>query len=117
MTSSNTDSDSDKFAEHNTTEGLGDRAAEKAPAKERDAATKAASEDQAGTSRQDAQRQQAGAQAEHGQALALGGGSAPVEWEAGGGDGSPQRTLLLIALDGATPELALGAWRGDLRRA
>jgi predicted AlkP superfamily phosphohydrolase/phosphomutase len=32
-----------------------------------------------------------------------------------GGGGGPPRRLLLIGLDGATPELALGAWRTELR--
>lgn len=115
MPTPSSDSGTENFDERNATEGVGDKTAEKAPGKARDAATTSASGEQAGTSRQDAQRQQAGDQAELGQAFALGGGSAPVEWEAGGGDGSPQRSLLLIALDGATPELALGAWRSDLR--
>lgn len=115
MTSSNTDSDSEDFEEHNAAEGVGDKSAEKAPGKERDATTKTTSGEEAGSSRQDSQRQQANDHAEHGQALALGGGSAPVEWEVGGGDGGPQRSLLVLALDGATPELALGAWRDDLR--
>ena len=114
MTPSDTDSNSQNSGEAWRAEGTDEQPAEQTPAKERDAAIKTSSGEQAGTSRQDAQRQQAGDQAEHGQALALGGGSAPVEWELGGGDGGPQQRLLLIALDGAAPELALGAWREAL---
>ncbi len=38
-----------------------------------------------------------------------------IEQPGGGGGGGRPRRLLLIALDGATSDLALNAWRGDLR--
>ncbi len=63
------------------------------------------------------QRAAAGAQAasgaELGQAREVGASETTQEWYVGGG-GSGRR-LLLIAIDGATPELALGAWRSQLR--
>jgi predicted AlkP superfamily phosphohydrolase/phosphomutase len=43
------------------------------------------------------------------------GASGPAQASPAPGGGGPRRRLLLIGLEGATPELALGAWRTELR--
>lgn len=59
------------------------------------------------------QGRRAAEQAEHGQARAVGADADTTAWYVAGD--APRRRLLLLALDGATPELMLGAWRNDLR--
>src|SRR5262245_26832012 len=52
--------------------------------------------------------------AEAGQAREVGAGDI-LTARSGGDGGGRGRRLLLIGLDGAAPELAIGAWRTDLR--
>jgi predicted AlkP superfamily phosphohydrolase/phosphomutase len=53
--------------------------------------------------------------AEAGHAREVGAGETFVAWSGDDGGGPAGRQLLLIGLDGATPELAIGAWRTELR--
>ncbi|HEU5097952.1 MAG TPA: alkaline phosphatase family protein [Roseiflexaceae bacterium] len=82
-----------------------------------DAGKQAASKEHDAASKERAGREAAGraARQESGieQALEVGGSGFVVSPFVGGG--GRVRRLLLIGLDGATPELALGAWRTELR--
>lgn len=79
-----------------------------------DTSTTRAAEKDAATSegQRAASEQQGELGAEQGQAREVGGPRAESSLYLGGGS---RRRLLLIALDGAAPELALGAWHADLR--
>lgn len=83
-----------------------------------DTATAAETDTSADTDTQSGSKQReavdAGKNAERGQAREVGSSeSAPAWYDTGGSES--HRRLLLIGLDGAAPELALGAWRADLR--
>lgn len=78
--------------------------------------SKDAATDQQKRSEQDAAQRRRAAEgadaAEQGRAREVGSSTLADTWHGGGG---ADRRLLVIALDGATPELALGAWRTQLR--
>jgi predicted AlkP superfamily phosphohydrolase/phosphomutase len=86
--------------------------------KERGAAGKAADKERGAAGKSTAGREADGraARQESGveQAREVGASSFSMSSPIGGGGGRVRR-LLLIGLDGATPELALGAWRTELR--
>lgn len=117
MSSTSLNADSEKSISTSTSTGTGAddaNAVGAAPAK--DAKQGRAARERAAA--QQGKAGAAGAQAADGaelfRAREVGASETTVAWHATGGGGSGRR-LLLIALDGATPELALGAWRGQLR--
>lgn len=109
-----TDAEEERTSKTSTAQPT-DEQATHAPDKDRNATHGAKSDTKADAERPKAQGQQAAGNTEFGQAREVGAGSSTTEWSSMPGGSDPHQRLLLIALDGATPELVLGAWRNSLR--